>query len=132
MYVREQTEALKALYWSSKESVKLHPADSLLVEEDHDETQQQEQDNARDTKHFIVKRGLQVIGVATYLERTGRLMDVAVRPSVGKVSETLFTAAREHTTRMGRSGSLLVMPRTDESKKLFEGMGFQEVENADQ
>ena len=125
-HIREQAEALKALYLSSKDSGKLHHVDSALsVEKEESDDKQQQKD---DSLHFVVKRGLQVVGVATYSETTGRLRDVAVRPSAGKeVSETLFNAVRNHSKRMGRSGSLLVLPRSDESKKLFEAIGFEEV-----
>lgn len=125
-HVREQTEALKALYLGSRNPTELHPADDLSVEREQDSRTP----NGNDAKHFVVKRGLQVVGVATYCERTGRLVDVAVRPSAGKlVSETLFNAVREYSKGLGRSGSLLVMPRTDGSKKIFQDLGFQEVEN---
>ena len=128
-HVREQTEALKALYLSSKDSTKFNEIDgSLSVEKSDSEEDEQKKESKKNTKHFIVKRGLQVVGVATYHENTGRLVDVAVRPSAGKeVGETLFNAVREHSRRMGRSGSLLVMPRCDESKQLFENIGFEEV-----
>lgn len=133
-HVREQTEALKSLYLSSKDSTKLENVDSSLSVEKSDSEGEQAQPTMakKDTKHFIVKRGLQVVGVATYCESSGRLRDVAVRPSAGKqVSETLFNAVREHSKRMGRSGSLLVMPRSDESKKLFENIGFEEITDRD-
>lgn len=122
-HVREQTEALKALYLSSNETEKLNPDSSLSVEQDGDK-----QDTGGRVKQFVVKHGLQVVGVATYSEDTGRLSDVAVRPSAGKeVSETLFNAVKKHSKKMGRSGSLLVIPRSVESKELFESMGFAET-----
>jgi hypothetical protein len=120
-HVREQTEALKALYLSSKETEKLSADSSLSVEEKVDS-------NPGRQKQFIVKHGLQVVGVATYCEETGNLTDVAVRPSAGKkASETLFNAVKEHSRKIGRSASLLIMPRSIESMKLFESLGFLEV-----
>jgi N-acetylglutamate synthase-like GNAT family acetyltransferase len=120
-HVREQAEALKSLYLSSKETEKLSADSSLLVEEKVDSKPGRQ-------KQFIVKHGLQVVGVATYCEETGNLTDVAVRPSAGKeVSETLFNAVKEHSRKLGRSGSLLVMPRSTESMELFESMGFSET-----
>lgn len=127
-HVLEQAEALKALYLSSKETEKL-PADSnLSVEEDG------ENGNKDHVKHFVVKRGLQVVGVATYSDKTGRVTDVAVRPSAGKeASETLFRAVKDYSRKIGRSGSLLILPRSTQSRALFEQMGFEEMndENED-
>lgn len=121
-HVREQTEALKSLYLSSQETEKLNADSNLFVEEE-------DKDKRGRQKHFIVKRGLQVVGVATYCEESGKLTDVAVRPSAGKeVSETLFNAVKEHSRKMGRSGSLLVMPRSTDSMELFESMGFLEID----
>lgn len=118
-HVREQTEALKALYLSSRESDKLRSANSLQVEEEGSEDVK---------KHFIVRKGMQVVGVATYSEETGRLTDVAVRPSAGKeASQTLFNAVKAHSRKLGRSGSLLVFPRSAQTKPLFESMGFEET-----
>jgi hypothetical protein len=127
-HVREQTEALKALYLSSQETEKLSADSSLLVEEEGNGVACDDSKRGRQ-KQFIVKFGLQVVGVATYCEDTGKLTDVAVRPSAGKeVSETLFNAVKEHSRKMGRSGSLLVMPRSTESMELFESMGFLEID----
>jgi N-acetylglutamate synthase-like GNAT family acetyltransferase len=122
-HVIEQTEALKALYLSSRETDNLHADSDLSIEEEVDKNH---------IKHFIVKRGLQVVGVATYSDRTGRLTDVAVRPSAGQhqVSETLFKAVKEYTrNKLGRSGSLIVLPRSQESRALFEKLGFHELDD---
>ena len=126
-HVREQTQALKALYLSSEQS--LQTDSNLSVEEEGQERGKADrQEDQKDTKHFIVKRGLQVVGVATYSERTGLLTDVAVRPSAGKqVSETLFKAVKAHSKRLGRSGSLLVIPRSEQSKRQFQDLGFREL-----
>lgn len=120
-HVREQTEALKSLYLSSHES-KMRSDDSFLVESSG------EAGDEEHLRHFIVKRGMQVVGVATYSDATGRLTDVAVRPSAGKaVSETLFAAVQKHANRIGRSPSLVVLPRSDDSKAVFQDMGFVEM-----
>jgi broad specificity phosphatase PhoE len=127
-HVREQAEALKALYLSSNETEKLS-ADSSLSVEKATAQDASAQDTGGKKKQFIVKHGLQVVGVATYSEDTGTLTDVAVRPSAGKaVSETLFDAVKQHSKKMGRSGSLLVMPRSTASKKMFEALGFAETD----
>jgi hypothetical protein len=149
-HVLEQREALKALYLSSKESETLLSSinetttTDLTVEQQTDDmcnnryyhgnnidTGPNETNNDNDDlrcKHFIVKRGLQVVGVASYSEKTGHVFDVAVRPSGGtEVTKALFQAVKTHTKQIGRSGSLLVFPRTEESKRLFESVGFAEV-----
>lgn len=154
-HVLEQRTALKALYLSSKESQSLSAAwngdgttaiattreedvadaDRLLVVEEGktttavDNKKQQQQP----VKHFIVKRGLQVVGVATYSETTGRLFDVAVRPSAGTAgTEALIRAVQEHSKRLGRSGSLLVYPRTKESQELIQAVGCGIVDSDDE
>lgn len=133
-HVREQTEALKALYLSSRESDKLHSAEMLSVEEQNNGGGRNSKgSNIGSKKHFIVRRGMQVVGVATYSEGTGRLTDVAVRPSASKeVSETLFNAVKDYSRRLGRSGSLLIEPRTNQTKTLFESMGFKEIKENDE
>ena len=133
-HVLEQREALKALYLSSKESDKallLHDQknssnSSLTMSVEQEETRK---DKEAHVKHFIVKRGLQVVGVATYSEETGKLYDVAVRPSAGKEgTEALFNAAKQYSRKLGRSGSLLVMPRSPQDRKIFESVGFSEID----
>jgi hypothetical protein len=124
-YVKEQTEALKSLYLSSDASTKFHYDNNLCVEANDVGVRVGRQE---DIKHFIVKRGLQVVGVATYSEKTGCVTDVAVRPSAGKeISETLFNAIREHSKKNGRSGSLLVTPRDVALSNMFQDMGFEDV-----
>jgi hypothetical protein len=118
-HVLEQTEALKALYLSSADSDNLHIDKTLSVEKDEK------------LKLFVVKRGLQVVGVATYSEQTGRLTDVAIRPSAGNIaSETLLNSVKNYSRKLGRSGSLLIEPRSDETKKMFESMGFVEANDS--
>jgi phosphohistidine phosphatase SixA len=114
-------------------SNRLHHNNTILEKDDNPllprpPPRQQQQEQQQPQRHFIVKRGLQVVGVASYSERTGHVFDVAVRPSAGKdVAEVLFNAVKDHSKTIGRSGSLLVFPRTDESKQLFESVGFAEV-----
>jgi phosphohistidine phosphatase SixA len=131
-HVLEQKEALKALYLSSSSSSQQSEI-PLATWTNGNVVQIEEDGNDRDrVQHFIAKRGLQVIGVATYAENTRRLTDVAVRPSAGKEGAALlFSAVKEHTKKLGRSGSLLVLPRNPESKQLFESFGFLEVEDAE-
>ena len=115
---REQATALKALYLSSATDVA--PGCRLKVEQSDDS------DNKR--VQFIVKRGLQVVGVASYSESTGQLTDVAIRPTAGdQAGATLMDSVRQHARKIGRSSSLVVYPRSDDNRELFESMGFSEV-----
>ena len=114
----EQKEALKSLYLSSHSA----PGDSSNPDYSVEET---DDDDDGIIHHFVVKRGLQVVAVAAYSETTGRVFDVAVRPSAGHAAtDRLFSAIKEHSKLHGRSGSLLVKPRTKESKQMFESFGF--------
>lgn len=129
-HVREQAQALKALYLKSG-SIPWNSIDSSLEVEEQTEGTNSSFPGKGTSMHFIVHRGLQVVGCATYSDETGKLTDVAIKPSVGpNVMETLLRAVKAHTTKLGRSGSLLVYPRTDESKKLFEQMGLEEVDDS--
>jgi N-acetylglutamate synthase-like GNAT family acetyltransferase len=136
-HVREQTAALKALYLSSSDfDTSINDDNTLQVEEESE---------PKNETLFIVKRGLQVVGVATYSETTGKLTDVAIRPSAAvtrpsgdvnsdsqeSVAETLMKAVKNHARKMGRTNSLVVHPRTAESKTLFEQMGFAEIDDED-
>jgi N-acetylglutamate synthase-like GNAT family acetyltransferase len=125
-HVREQTEALKSLYLSSRESEALASYSTLDVEA---ETKSKKKGEL----NFIVKRGLQVVGVATYSEATGQLTDLAVAPSTDseKIGETLMNAVKMHARKLGRSGSLIVHPRSNESKPFFQAMGFSEIDGHD-
>mmetsp|Transcript_13278 Transcript_13278/g.27528 ORF Transcript_13278/g.27528 Transcript_13278/m.27528 type:complete len:520 (-) Transcript_13278:2538-4097(-) len=128
-HVKEQTQALKALYLKS-ESISTKQDPSLEVEEQQ-ESKRSPSSPTKGVKHFIVHRGLQVVGCATYSEDTGVVSDVALRPSAGpNVMETLMQAVKSHKRTIGRSGSLLVFPRAGENKDIFKGMGFTEVEDA--
>jgi N-acetylglutamate synthase-like GNAT family acetyltransferase len=137
-HIREQATALRALYLSSgdprtsKASVVVKPSSSLEVEEEME---------SKKSTLFIVKRGLQVVGVATYSESTGQLRDVAIRPtavnspykddntnSEASIAEILMEAVKKHARKMGRSNSLVVHTRSPENKSLFERLGFTEME----
>lgn len=130
-HVKEQKEALKALYLSSQDAERLSPQKNLSVEEDAPPgaAANNESGTADGDVHFVVRRGLQVVGVATYAERSGHLYDVAVRPSArNEVAETLLKSVKDHAKRIGRSGSLLVRPRSQEGRGLFQQLGFKEKE----
>lgn len=120
-HVREQANALRSLYLFSGDH-QATPSGDLEVES--------EQENTGKKVQFVVKRGLQVVGVATYSEETGRLTDVAIRPSAAsdRIGETLMDSVRKHARKMGRSASLVVQPRSPDSRELFESMGFTEID----
>lgn len=125
-HVREQTQALKSLYLSSQGTKRLHADNTLQIEEHTDPKTSAKNDHV----HFIVQRGLQVVGCAAYDETTGQLFDVALRPSAEKeVAETLMKAVKDHARKEGRSGNLLVRPRSAECAKLFQQLGFTEKSN---
>jgi hypothetical protein len=71
---------------------------------------------------FIVKHGS---WLALHLRETGNPTDVAVRPSWQEVE--IYLMRLKILRKLGRSGSLLVMPRSTESMDLFESMGFSEI-----
>jgi Histidine phosphatase superfamily (branch 1) len=137
-HIREQTTALKALYLSS--------ISGTAAENSGDPSLQIDTETEPKGKvHFIVKRGLQVVGVATYSEETGQLRDVAIRPTAmnpimnedsdsdgpSSIAETLMFAVKKHARKLGRSNSLIVHARSKENKVLFESLGFAEVEGDD-
>ena len=129
--------ALKSLYSSSEKEFTQHP--SLLVESDTEQSNE---------IHFIVKQGMQVVGVATYSEISNQLTDVAIQPSAAAVTiepsmdgessestvaETLISAVKMHCRKRGRSNSLLVSARSAQTKDLFQRLGFVELhENSGQ
>jgi len=121
-HIQEQTKALEALYLSSSSS-------SLTEEKMHASDMQ----NIKDGKllRFVVKRGFQVLAVATYSEDNGVLTDVAIRPS-GLVDDALLDAIKKHALSLNKPKIILaVHPRTVEDKKLFQRMGFIEPNSAE-
>jgi ribosomal protein S18 acetylase RimI-like enzyme len=134
-HVLEQTQALKALYLHSSSSGGGADSEQPQFQASKKLQVEQEQPNKVDKGKllFVVKRGLQVVGVATYSQDTGFLTDVAVRPSAkgDEIGATLMNAVKSHARKLGRSGSLIVQPRSHDSKSLFESMGFSQVDDDD-
>jgi Acetyltransferase (GNAT) domain len=134
--VVEQKAALKALYLSSHATIgngntSNNGSKNNNINPDDDHYSVEESDNGV-IHHFVVRQGLQVVGVATYAVSTGRVYDVAVRPSAGQsATELLFNAIKDHSKRHGRSNSLLVQPRTEESRQMFESVGFRQSATPD-
>jgi broad specificity phosphatase PhoE len=115
-HIHEQAQALRALYRSD------HPlAGNTYIHDDGTA------DNDTVT-HFVVQRGLQVVGVATHSAATGRLTDVAVRPSAGPHARTkLFHAVQQYARQQGQSMALTVVPCNAENHGFFQDAGFQAI-----
>ncbi|KAG7357195.1 acetyltransferase GNAT domain containing protein [Nitzschia inconspicua] len=137
-HVREQATALKALYLSTGGSscVSVNSSRQFSIETETEPNKE---------THFIAKRGLQVVGVATYSEETCQLRDVAIRPIAVNpafsyesgnpdisIAETLIQAVKKHARKVGRSNSLIVHARSKENKAFFEKLGFTELEDDEQ
>lgn len=114
-HVKEQTEALRSLYLSKKEST--------------DKTNYDES-KAGNELTVVVKRGLQVVGCASLNERTGSLSDIVVRPSArrSQVGQSLIEAVKEHA-RQSNIDTIVTQPDTLEGKQLLEEMGFSLVDD---
>jgi broad specificity phosphatase PhoE/ribosomal protein S18 acetylase RimI-like enzyme len=121
-YVKEQAQALKSLYLGQTESEQGDPG--LAVEE---------QSQGKGKVTFFVKRGLQVVGCATYNEETGVISELALRPSARhELGESLILAIRLHAKQnLKRAGSLLVSTTIAENRAFLEQLGFEEVDQQD-
>lgn len=110
-HVEEQTEALRNLYLSKKEST--------ASSDTNDGTE----------VTVVVKRGLQVVGCASLNEKTGRLSDVVVRPSArrSQVGQSLIEAVKNHA-RQAKIDKIVAQPDSSGGKDFFERMGFSAVE----
>jgi len=121
-HVKEQTQALKALYLPSAARRDTTNGKSLDVEE---------VDGIGSGKRvtFVVKRGLQVVGCASYNDETGQLSEVVLRPSArtNQVGQSLVGAVRSHARKLGRSESLRIKPTTTTDQEFLEDLGFREV-----
>ena len=117
-HVQEQIAALKSLYLSS----------TSLSEEIVEMSDRSYVDDGKSIR-FIVKRGFQVLAVATYSERNGQLTDVAIRPTAKTVADTLLEVIQRHALLSNKPHEdLLVRPRTAQHKEIFQRMGFSESE----
>jgi hypothetical protein len=116
--IQEQTMALEALYLSS----------SSLNEE---KMYAGDESNTKDGNllRFVVKRGFQVLAVATYSEQNGVLTDVAIR-TTGRVYDALLDAIKQHALSLNKPQvTVTVRPRTTKDKTLFQRMGFIEPQS---
>ena len=102
-HVREQADALRKLYLE-KEKVSSEGEVTL-----------------------VVKRGLQVVGCASFHEESGRISDVVVRPSArgSQVGRALVDSAVAHAKKVGAE-ELVAEPETEEAKAFFSSLGFEE------
>ena len=78
---------------------------------------------------LVVKRGLQVVGCASFHEDSGKIFDVVVRPSArgSQVGRALVDSAVAHAKKVGAE-ELVAEPQTDEAKAFFSSLGFEEGE----
>jgi N-acetylglutamate synthase-like GNAT family acetyltransferase len=122
-YVKEQTHALKTLYLPSAVTNSSHK--QLNVEK------QDQEENGDIT--FFVKRGLQVVGCATYSEKSGTISEVVLRQSARKEKDgcCLIDAIRSHARKLGRSRSLFINSSTLDNKDFLEDLGFLDVDEVD-
>lgn len=122
-HVKEQTEAMKALYLPSGSKTK----EGMLDVEEVDGSKMDDENKMT----FVVKRGLQVVACAKYSDSTGQLSDVVLRPSARKsqVGESLIAAVRSHARKLGRSASIRVNPTGPTDKQFLKGLGFLEVDD---
>ena len=113
--IQEQRMALEELYLSSS---------SLNEEKKYSGDESNTKDG--NVLRFVVKRGFQVLAVATYSEKNGVLTDVAIRPT-GRVDDTLLDAIKQHALSLNKPHvTVAVRPRTTKHKTLFHQMGFIE------
>lgn len=132
-HVREQTQALRALYLPSSNNKDNDNSDptantSALIVAQEEDCDDKDDNNATRTpgvKHFVVQRGHQVVAVGTYKEKSGVLTDVAVQPGAHGAREALVEAVRKHERSFKRSGSLVVHPRTAADQEAFMQAGYQ-------
>ncbi|KAL7438553.1 hypothetical protein ACHAXH_006258 [Discostella pseudostelligera] len=115
--VHEQTEALRSLYLTKKESTA-----------SNDDTD----DDAGTELTIVVKRGLQVVGCAQLNDKTGRLSDVIVRPSArrSQVGRSLIDAVKNHAKKSNIE-KIVAHPDTLDSKVFFEKVGFSAVDEGE-
>mmetsp|Transcript_4966 Transcript_4966/g.7824 ORF Transcript_4966/g.7824 Transcript_4966/m.7824 type:complete len:512 (+) Transcript_4966:107-1642(+) len=118
-HVQEQTEALRSLYLSKKESTSTSS----------DNQAKDDEDNSGTELTVVVKRGLQVVGCASLNEKTGRLSDVVVRPSArrSQVGHSLIEAVKNHA-KQSNIDKIVAQTNTLDQKEFFEKMGFSSVD----
>ena len=119
-HITEQTEALRSLYLSKKESRSTSSDKGSKVEDE----------SAGPELTVVVKRGLQVVGCASLNEKTGRVSDVVVRPSArrSQVGQSLIDAVKKHA-KQSNIDVIVTQPNTPDGKEFFEKMGFSVVDD---
>ena len=82
---------------------------------------------------FVVKRGLQVVGCASFRADTMTLIDIVVRQSCRRsgVGTALIDAVKKHLKQTGNHDrNLFVTFISDDSKTFFEKVGFELINEA--
>eukprot|EP00571_Detonula_confervacea_P002638 CAMPEP_0172322468 /NCGR_PEP_ID=MMETSP1058-20130122/45949_1 /TAXON_ID=83371 /ORGANISM="Detonula confervacea, Strain CCMP 353" /LENGTH=503 /DNA_ID=CAMNT_0013038215 /DNA_START=52 /DNA_END=1563 /DNA_ORIENTATION=- len=119
-HVQEQTEALRSLYLTKKESTSAS----------RNKEKKRSKDSTGTELTIVVKRGLQVVGCASLNEKTGCLSDVVVRPSArrSQVGQSLIEAVKNHA-RESNIDTIVTQPNTVDGKEFFQKMGFAPVDD---
>ena len=127
-HVREQADALKQLY-GRKNSAAIRESIKLENAAEASEYEAASTSSGGGEVTLVVKRGLQVVGCASFHEETGRISDVVVRPSArrSQVGRTLVDSARAHAKKVG-ADKIVAEPDTDGARAFFEKLGFESVD----
>ena len=130
-HIKEQTEAMRALYLtneSTEAGTDQDSSDGVSNDSRSGGSLEVEEVDSKKRTTFVVKRGLQVVACGQYNESTGRLQDIVLRPSARKsqVGQSLIEAVRNHVKKQGRSNSLLVKPTDAANKDFLKALGFVE------
>ena len=121
-HVREQADALRNLYLNGRRN------SSVKVKEVQDGDASDSTSSAGGEVTLVVKRGLQVVGCASFHEETGLISNVVVRPSArgSQVGRSLVESAKVCAQKVGAE-KVVAEPETEEAKEFFKKLGFEEV-----
>jgi len=127
-HVKEQTEAIKNLYLSSRGSLlnrRRSLASSLVVEEIDGAKLTLNENNIDCGLTFVVKRGLQVLGCATLHEDAKKLTDLVVVPSAKPSGyKALIEAAKAYAQKAGFD-TLSIVSENREDAVIYQDLGFE-------
>ncbi len=144
-HVREQTEALRNLYVSTRQSGSfLLRKDSAGggvgdvgdLNDDDDDNDDYDYDGSNKMTFFI-KRGLQVVGCISYNEEKSMISDLVVRPSArdGNLEKDLINAVIAHAKKEGKDEIFVSCNANDDEvkeaggKKMYKELGFDGTTN---
>ncbi|CAB9526751.1 expressed unknown protein [Seminavis robusta] len=105
-HIRAQVDALQSLYLATAKLLRDHDTTTTTT------TKEGGKNGKQGNVHFLVRRSMQVVGVATYSKSTGYLFDVAFRPSAQKeASKALIKSVKNHCRKFNHP-AILVRPST--------------------